>query len=158
MTIWGAGGRDLSLHLPGTTTSTLHTETLDYIPSIYKTPVDENTVAYVNLAPRDPPRSSAASVHYGSAYIMGTRSLTEQKSNLTYRLDRNTEPADNMSWEPFSAAKNVSLSQHSITNGGTQHNGELSQSRHSLKNGIVLSQSQPTLPLQHPTGIPSTRL
>ena len=35
----------------GTTTSTLHTDTLDYIPShnIYKTPVNEHSVAYVNL-------------------------------------------------------------------------------------------------------------
>ncbi len=39
-----------SLHLPGTATSTLHTDTLDFIPShVYKTPVDQHTVAYVNL-------------------------------------------------------------------------------------------------------------
>ena len=40
MTVWGTGGggRELSLQLPGTTTSTLHTDTLDYVPSasIYK--------------------------------------------------------------------------------------------------------------------------
>ena len=54
MTVWGSG-QDLSLHLPETATSTLHTDTLSYIPAntnIYKTKVDQNMVAYVNLNPK----------------------------------------------------------------------------------------------------------
>jgi len=134
MTVWGPG-RDVSLQLPGTTTSTLHTDTLDYIPShnIYKTPVNEHSVAYVNLDQNGGSRGeglTGPSVHYGSAYIMGTRNLLDAKANMTYRLDRNSEPAENMSWEAFNNSSNRQQQ---------------------------LSQSQPTLPL-HSGGIPSTRL
>lgn len=122
MTVWGVGR---GLQLPGTTTSTLHTDTIDYRPSsaVYKTPVDDTRVAYVDLGSRDNKHNS---VHYGSAYIMGTRTLLDP--GHTYRLDRNTEPADNISWEPFTAGA-----------GGSNY----------------LAHSHPTLPIQ---GIPSTRL
>lgn len=110
MTMWGAG-RDISLHLPGTATSTLHTDTLDFIPShVYKTPVDQHTVAYVNLGPRPGEggvRERPTSVHQesssvGGVYMLGTRGLLDPLvAGSVYRLDRNTEPASNMSWEPF---------------------------------------------------------
>jgi len=159
MTVWGAG-QDLSLHLPETATSTLHTDTLSYIPAntnIYKTKVDQNMVAYVNLNPNRETNgkltnsnghygSSNSNNHYGSSYIMGTRTLIDaaKPSNLTYRLDTHSEPADNISWEPFYSGSN------------------------SRTGPPILAQSQSTLPIQQQSndgtlggasgGIPSTRL
>ena len=103
---WGAGS-EISLHLPATATSTLHTDTIDYVrgTDIYNTgdrgeydnnPGNRRGLSHIlshynktNSLYSEP----GAHAQYSQSQIPLTGSL--------YKLDSATEPETNISWEPF---------------------------------------------------------
>ena len=106
MARWGRGS-EISLHLPDTATSTLHTDTIDYVrgPVVSES---ERTVMYDN----NPGNRRALSQILGqyNSYrpepglplgLVGLPGLSTASNGSTYKLDANTEPETNISWEPF---------------------------------------------------------
>jgi len=120
MTVWGVS-KEVSMHMPGTATSTLHTDTIDYVrgTDIYKLVSDaQDSIMYENHPGNRrglPNILSQAGVTYASSYsgtpptaspglplgVVGLPGLSGAQSNSTYKLDSNTEPDHNISWEPF---------------------------------------------------------
>lgn len=120
MTVWGVS-KEVSMHMPGTATSTLHTDTIDYVrgTDIYKLVSDaQESMMYENHPGNRrglPNMLSQAGLQYGSNYsgspqtaspglplgLVGLPGLAGAPSNSTYKLDSNTEPDHNISWEPF---------------------------------------------------------
>ena len=104
---WGSGC-EISLHLPATATSTLHTDTIDYVrgTDIYN---DSSTMLYDNN-----PGNRRGLTHILAQYQKSSSLLSSDTSpatlqllsrgahnNSTYKLDSNTEADPNISWEPF---------------------------------------------------------
>ena len=125
---WGSGS-EISLHLPATATSTLHTDTIDYVrgTDIYND--NSNTMLYDNN-----PGNRRGLSHILSQY-QKTQSLYSDNTpmglvnglsglhrgphnNSTYKLDSNTEPDPNISWEPFHNGTSGSRSSQYSPNGG----------------------------------------
>lgn len=113
MNMWGRGS-EISLHLPDTATSTLHTDTIDYVrgTDIYKMS-DDSEVLYDNNpgnrralsqilgkynSYKAPLYSDRTSLPLG---VVGLPGLNTANNGSTYKLDSNTEPDHNISWEPF---------------------------------------------------------
>ena len=112
--MWGRGS-EISLHLPDTATSTLHTDTIDYVrgTDIYKTSEDSE-VTYDNnpgnrraLSQILGQYNSYKTPHYYSDRtslplgVVGLPGLSQASNGSTYKLDAATEPDHNISWEPF---------------------------------------------------------
>jgi len=120
MTVWGVS-KEVTMHMPGTATSTLHTDTIDYVrgTDIYKLVSDgQESVMYENHPGNRrglPNLLSNTGLQYGSSYsgspntaspglplgVVGLPGLTGAPTSSTYKLDSNTEPDPNISWEPF---------------------------------------------------------
>ena len=111
--MWGRGS-EISLHLPDTATSTLHTDTIDYVrgTDIYKTSEDSEVMYDNNPGNRralsqilgqynsykTPLYSDRTSLPLG---VVGLPGLSQASNGSTYKLDAATEPDHNISWEPF---------------------------------------------------------
>ena len=101
---WGAGS-EISLHLPATATSTLHTDTIDYVrgTDIYGT---GDRGEYDNN-PGNRRGLSHILSHYNktnSLYSEPGAQHAHSQIPLTgslYKLDSAAEPDTNISWEPF---------------------------------------------------------
>lgn len=116
MTVWGVS-KEVSMHVPGTATSTLHTDTIDYVrgTDIYKLVSDAqesmiyennpgnrrglpNILSQYESSYSGSPQTNSPALPLG---IVGLPGLSGAHSNSTYKLDSNTEPEPNISWEPF---------------------------------------------------------
>ena len=111
--MWGRGS-EISLHLPDTATSTLHTDTIDYVrgTDLYKMPEDSEVMYDNNPGNRralsqilgqynsykPPLYSDRSSLPLG---VVGLAGLSQASNGSTYKLDAATEPDHNISWEPF---------------------------------------------------------
>ena len=112
--MWGRGS-EISLHLPDTATSTLHTDTIDYVrgTDIYKTSEDSEVMYDNNPGNRRAlsqilgQYNSSKTPHYYSDRtslplgVVGLPGLDSASNGSTYKLDAHTEPDHNISWEPF---------------------------------------------------------
>ena len=109
---WGTGS-EISLHLPATATSTLHTDTIDYVrgTDIYN---DNTTMLYDNNPGNRRGLSQILSQYQKTASLYSEASPAALQLGLvsaglnrsshdssTFKLDANTEPDPNISWEPF---------------------------------------------------------
>ena len=111
--MWGRGS-EISLPLPDTATSPLHTDTIDYVrgTDIYKTSEDSEVMYDNNPGNRralsqilgqynsykTPLYSDRTSLPLG---VVGLAGLSQASNGSTYKLDAATEPDHNISWEPF---------------------------------------------------------
>ena len=106
---WGAGS-EISLHLPATATSTLHTDTIDYVrgSDIYNTgerggEYDNNPGNRRGLSHILAQYSKTNSLYSEPGAYAHSRMPVTTGGSL-YKLDTNTEPDTNISWEPFLSA------------------------------------------------------
>ena len=104
---WGAGS-EISLHLPATATSTLHTDTIDYVrgTDIYNT--GDRGAEYDNN-PGNRRGLSHILSHYGKTNSLYSEPGAHAHSQIPltgslYKLDSAAEPDTNISWEPFLSA------------------------------------------------------
>jgi len=125
---WGSGS-EISLHLPATATSTLHTDTIDYVrgTDIYND--NSNTMLYDNnpgnrrglshILSQYQKTQSMYSDNTPMGLVNGLSGLNRgPHNNSTYKLDSNTEPDPNISWEPFHNGTSGSRSSQYSPNGG----------------------------------------
>ena len=116
MTVYSVG-IEVFLHTPGTTTSTLHTDTIDYVRAtdIYRICSE----MYGDSNNKIQGLASQAGGHHGPSHggsqhngslglplsVMGLPGLTGPPTSSTYKLDTNTELEHNISWESFTGTR-----------------------------------------------------
>ena len=120
---WGAGS-EISLHLPATATSTLHTDTIDYVrgTDIYNT----GEASQYDNNPGNRRGLPHILSHYNKTNSLysdpGAQHSRLPLTGSLYKLDSATEPETNISWEPFLSSgrteSRLSRASHYSTQGG----------------------------------------